>query len=436
MPNLYLDNFRGFSRTIIPFCEVNFLVGENSTGKSSLLALMHLLSTPDFWFSQNFNLAEYEFGGFRDILSATAPGESEFSFGIAAERPGVHEKNKKPFCFLASFCERDALPSLSFFARLYDRQLLAVRKIKKTWKYRTCELPPKTKCAEPRHAFSILQDERVRGAAGYLDLPTSIPAVPGIFPMMFRMLGNTVTKGEADPHEFIFPAPLLGRNLAWLAPIRTRPKQTYDGYGSSFSPEGEHTPYLLRKKLSTHSARAEAFRKALEVFGRESGLFATVEIHKFGDDAASPFELLVCLSPSCPLRINSVGYGVSQVLPLVVEILARGKGNWFAIQQPEVHLHPRAQAALGDLVFQMAETEQKHFFIETHSDFTVDRFRMSFERNPLHKTTAQVLFFERSGAGNTIHVLPLKSNGEYPEDQPKTFRDFFLREQMELLGLD
>jgi hypothetical protein len=295
-------------------------------------------------------------------------------------------------------------------------------------------LAPEIENTESSQAFSVLQGERLRSDTDYLEMPKSSPTNATVLTML-TWLASIASKGKSDAHDFMFPIPLLGRNLAWLAPIRTKPKRTYDGYGSSFSPEGEHTPYLLRKKLSTGSTRAEPFRVALEEFGKESGLFTSVDIHKFGPDAASPFELLVRLSPSCPLRINSVGYGVSQVLPLVVEMLSRGKNSWFAIQQPEVHLHPRAQAALGDLVFQLAENEQKYFFIETHSDFTIDRFRMNYKRTSSHKTSAQVLYFERSANGNTIHVLPLKDNGEYPENQPETFRNFFLKEQMDLLGL-
>lgn len=431
--HLYLDNFRGFSKTLIPFSSVNFLVGENSTGKSSVMGLVNLLSSPDFWFSQNFNLSGYEFGGFRDILSATASSEAEFAFGTCAKRTDSRDKTDKPFYFLACYNERDALPAISFFGRLHGCQLLAVKRTKKTWKYRTAELPPDTSLNNPSDAFNILHTERHNDESGYSDAPKAIPSQAGVFPML-TMLESVATHGKADPHEFLFPIPLLGQDMAWLAPIRTKPKRTYDGYGTSFSPEGEHTPYLLRKKLSA-ATEAEPFRAALESFGKASGLFTTVEIHKLGKDAAAPFELLIRLLPSYPLRINSVGYGISQVLPLVVEMLARGKHSWFAIQQPEVHLHPRAQAALGDLIFQMADKEQKHFLVETHSDFTIDRFRMNCKRNPARKTTSQILFFERQQGRNLVYVLPIRENGEYPDDQPSSFRDFFLKEQMDLLGL-
>jgi predicted ATPase len=247
------------------------------------------------------------------------------------------------------------------------------------------------------------------------------------------MLDAIAEQKEPDIAEISFAIPFFAPDLAWLAPIRTKPKRTYDGYGKPFSPEGEHTPYLLRKQLNT-KATAEKFQKALEAFGASSGLFRQVQIKQFGTDATSPFELHVVLGKR-PLRINSVGYGVSQALPVVVELLSRRKGCWFAIQQPEVHLHPRAQAALGDVLFQLMVHEGKHFLIETHSDFTIDRFRKNYRDGKHERYSSQVLFFKRVNGGNRVIPLKISANGEYPQEQPKSFREFFLKEQMEILGL-
>ena len=75
---IYLDNFRGFTDTVVPIRQVNFLVGENSTGKTSLLGLLELIASDEFWFSQNFNVGTYVFGGFDDIVSAGADDKKEF----------------------------------------------------------------------------------------------------------------------------------------------------------------------------------------------------------------------------------------------------------------------------------------------------------------------------------------------------------------------
>jgi AAA domain, putative AbiEii toxin, Type IV TA system len=117
------------------------------------------------------------------------------------------------------------------------------------------------------------------------------------------------------------------------------------------------------------------------------------------------------------LKLTCVGYGVSQALP-VVELLERPPGAWFAIQQPEVHLHPRAEAAVGDMFFRMAATENKRLLVETHSDFTIDRFRMNYRKAKGRKPESQILFFERRDKHNTVTSVPIDGSGELPEDQP------------------
>ena len=69
MEILYVDNFRGFTDTYIPIKDVNFLVGENSTGKTSILSLLCLLRSSVFWLGQSFNNDEVELGQFGDIVN-------------------------------------------------------------------------------------------------------------------------------------------------------------------------------------------------------------------------------------------------------------------------------------------------------------------------------------------------------------------------------
>lgn len=432
MATLYLDNFRGFSNTTIPLKSVNFLIGENSTGKSSVLALLHLLCSPDFWFSQNFNLQDYEFGGFLDILSATAEDRNEFTIGYHQRQTDPKTKTEATKCYLQTFIQREALPSASFIIWMNGKKLLFIRIIKDKYQYKAMEAPKEWTQMEPPALFTLLQGERQKDHKDFKVLPGRISSPISLITLL-AILEQMDREGEQKAKEIAFPPiPILTRDLVWFAPIRTKPKRTYDGYGRPFSSEGEHTPYLLQKRLMK---RSTAFQAAIESFGKESGLFNKIIIKRLGKDPVAPFELLVELAPKCLLRVNSVGYGVSQALPLAVEMLARKNNTWFAIQQPEVHLHPKAQAALGDMIYQVSENEKKNFLIETHSDFTIDRFRMNFRRNAQHKTEAQVLFFQRSETGNQVSVIPIQKNGEYADQQPVAFREFFLKEQMDLLDL-
>lgn len=433
MTTLYVDKYRGFSDTLIPIEDVTFLVGENSTGKSSILALINLMCSPDFWFSQNFNLSEHEFGGFRDILSANAGKNDEFTFGVASRLHRPNNQHEIDSAYLVSYKESNALPSISFYARLYNRHILSFRNIDGKFRYRTKELNAEDIPSDAKSIFNLLKQERHVDQAALSDTPKDMPSRAGFFSII-AMLEAVSQNNSRAFDEMSFPVHMFAHNIAWLAPIRTRPKRTYDGYGHQYSPEGEHTPYVLRTKL-TSTDEKNNFKDALVSFGKDSGLFSDLIVHELGRDASAPFELLIKLKNRRALHLNSVGYGVSQALPLVVEMLARDKKTWFAIQQPEVHLHPKAQAALGDLIFQTAKTRQQKFLIETHSDYTVDRFRMQFRNNPDHKIKAQVLFFNRKACGNVVTPIPILFNGDFSSEQPKEFREFFLKEQLDLLQL-
>ncbi len=243
---------------------------------------------------------------------------------------------------------------------------------------------------------------------------------------------------EGDKGPFGFFVPPFGPSLVWIDPIRTKPRRTYDEPRTSFSPDGAHTPYVIRRMLSsqTDAARfAEFFRRV----GKASGLFQKVDTRVFGDDndATARFEVDIFLDGEA-LNLSWVGYGVSQSLPILVELLDRPRDSWFAIQQPEVHLHPRAQASLGDVFYEMALRDNKHFLIETHSDFAIDRFRMNYRRKRSKNAKipeSQVLFFERRDKHNSVTSLPIGPRGELPSDQPDGYRQFFLSEQLSILDL-
>jgi predicted ATPase len=181
---------------------------------------------------------------------------------------------------------------------------------------------------------------------------------------------------------------------------------------------------------------AQKFHEFMDRVGKDSRLFQSIQIKQFvPDDPTAPFEVDAVLDNKA-LSLNTVGYGVSQSLPIFVELLDRPSESCFAIQQPEVHLHPRAQAALGDVFFEMAGRDKKRFLIETHSDFAIDRFRMTCRSKESNVPSSQILFFERRDKHNVVTPLPIDSSGEITAEQPSSYRDFFVREELRLLGAE
>ena len=183
----------------------------------------------------------------------------------------------------------------------------------------------------------------------------------------------------------------------------------------------------------------EALREALERFGRESGLFDEIAVKPLGKRGSEPFQMHVRKfgrRAKGPLRnLVDVGYGVSQVLPVITELFRDKETPMFLLQQPEVHLHPSAQAALGTLFCQIADWDRQ-LIVETHSDHLVDRVRMEVRDGigRLRPDDVSILFFERDSLEVQIHSLRLDAEGNVL-DAPSSYRHFFMEESRRSLRL-
>ena len=216
------------------------------------------------------------------------------------------------------------------------------------------------------------------------------------------------------------------------APVRSSPRRTYDPASLIYDPKGDYIPMYLAYKHFHGGNEWKNLKSALENFGKESGLFDEFSIKRFGKSESAPFQLQVRKSGGKlkgPLRnLIDVGYGVSQALPVITELLRSDAPNMFLMQQPEVHLHPSAQAALGSLFCERAGAGQQ-LVVETHSDYLLDRVRMDIRdgKSELKPEDVSILYFERKDIEVQIHSIRLDKEGNVL-DAPPSYRKFFMEE--------
>ena len=149
----------------------------------------------------------------------------------------------------------------------------------------------------------------------------------------------------------------LGDSWEWggspvfsMSPIRSQPKRTYDQMREFDGPEGSDIPIRLMRIKATNKDKWEALKARLVEFGKSAGLFHNIDVRNFGGAMGAPFKLTVKVrGPNS--NVIDVGYGVSQILPILVNVFDQlvsrrriyrsGRIPIFLLQQPEVHLHPR-----------------------------------------------------------------------------------------------
>ncbi|MCZ8023201.1 MAG: AAA family ATPase [Flavobacterium sp.] len=340
MPVLYFDNFRGFNKTFLPLNNVNFFVGENSSGKTSVLKLIKILSDHRFWFTQEFNSEEAELGYYSEIASHTNKTKKYFEIGILGD---FRDKDDGISAIKLKFENIEGIPSVKEISLINDdiniQAVVEGSKVK--YRYTTVNLKNIIEVNKFKYFKNWVENNGLVNKDFIRDDKASqffSQALLFHVQTIIAQIKSSEEKGKSKRNRFSMPNFL--QDVAWLAPIRTDPKRTYDSYKITFNPDGTHAPYLLKKLIGKDksSKSRERVETILQKFGKDSGLFDNIVIKPLGKGETSPFELQVLLNNQ-PLKITNVGYGVSQILPLIIEVIARHEDTWFALQQPEIHLH-------------------------------------------------------------------------------------------------
>ena len=452
MNQITLKNYRCFAdEQTARLAPLTILIGENSTGKTSFLALIRALGNvargielPDF------KEPPYDLGSFDEIThhrGGRAGRADTFEAGLRISASPQTQMNAQRYLGNSNtlnvvFGRRGTTPVpvetysangdiwiqktfaegrpdvFRFGTRRGQWELRISDEASKKIETRTISLP-----------FSYFWALRTLGSgkSGYSKF------VP--------IEGSRAFNSEDQEHlsEFDFSLRHITPGTFASAPVRSKPRRTYDPSRPIADPEGEYVPMFLADLSFRDRNKWQSLKRSLEDFGRSASLFDEITIRPLGKRDSEPFQIQVRKfsgkQKGPPRNLIDVGYGVSQVLPLVTDLLREGTADLFLLQQPEVHLHPSAQAALGSLFCQVA-AEGRQLIIETHSDYILDRVRMDVRDGVcgLKPEDVSILFFERQGLGVQIHSIRLDNEGNVL-DAPPGYGNFFINETTRSLGL-
>ena len=211
-----------------------------------------------------------------------------------------------------------------------------------------------------------------------------------------------------------------------MGPFRRPPERWYIFTGTSpqdVGYQGDLLPDLLFRD-SKLVKRANKWLKQLEIGYK-------LVVKPVGTDSGDLFEVrLIDTRRKEPVNVAlpDVGFGISQLLPFVVQSLVSEK-QIISIEQPEVHVHPKLQADLGDL---LAEAIQKprhnQFIIETHSEHLILRLQRLVREKEIKPEDVSVIYVSRGPEGAKSQRLRLDEEGDFIDEWPDGFFPERLRE--------
>lgn len=237
--------------------------------------------------------------------------------------------------------------------------------------------------------------------------------------------------------------------LIYLEPIREEPKRYYEVTKLTRSkPNRYGGQYLIQSYLSAQKIQPERLKKVndwLQTFGFNCRL----EVTNVNEESTLYTISIVELREKNPLIVNwrDVGFGLSQSLPIIFLAVFAEPGSFIIIEQPELHLHTSAQAALADLFIECTNNSQCVFLLETHSEHLLIRLRQRVAETFLDTVIKQsnsdtlpavnynqgfdfssnrlsVVFVTREKSQSQLEIIPIQHDGSF-DDPSELFLDFF-----------
>ena len=127
------------------------------------------------------------------------------------------------------------------------------------------------------------------------------------------------------------------------------------------------------------------------------------------------------------VSLSDVGFGISQLLPLIVQCLT-SKNQTISIEQPELHVHPRLQADVGELFAVSARDLGNCIIAETHSEHLVLRIQKLVRTGELKPDDVSIVFVRREAKGSVVDRLRLDQEGDFIDEWPGGFFPERMRE--------
>jgi predicted ATPase len=253
-------------------------------------------------------------------------------------------------------------------------------------------------------------------------------------PIKFYDFGLTLKRGEkledirkTFPPVNLFRRPAFiiereFRGLFYLGPLREFPKRFYVTSGQApqdVGTRGERAVDVLWFSHRSASKRVRKIEEEVRNWFREFGIAADMRLDHVG---RGNYYRVVIIDPATGVETNlaDIGFGASQTLPIIVESFYAPLGSVILIEQPEIHLHPKAQSILGDLFIKAAGEAQRTFIIETHSEHILARVRRRIAEKRIGKENIAIYYFEPTSDGTRIHEVTLNEQGQY-ESFPEGF---------------
>ncbi|PWQ93652.1 DUF3696 domain-containing protein [Leucothrix arctica] len=420
-----LSNFKAFQEmNDLEIRDLTVIVGRNSCGKSSLMQSLLLLKQTLDSTSENPLCLEGKYLKFSNLKELSyglpAVNAAKIGYDIFLDNTAASGNVKISYRNI----KKDDLytPQLSEFTTY----------LKKDGKTTSTPFLPMSK---PKIKATYKKYSHFFGKESEVSLSESEVIFDKFMPESLNLVYK-INKPNSDEKIRTLPLPILMasddgsnhlilqlsqdlKNIRYLSPIRAAPKRAYVHYSQDVSllnEDGSNSAHILWAK---REHKVQWKKKTYKLIEAVNKCIKTIGLSQvISPDKVSDIVYKVGISESnsgSDVSLADVGFGYSQVLPIVLLGLLNSKENLMLIEQPEIHLHPSSAGNLADLFLGFVD-DGKRFIIETHSQEFINKLRLRVIQNPELKSKINIVFVEQNeGESSTIKQFEIDEKGMFPE---------------------
>ena len=434
LTSLSLQNFKSWKQIGgMRFAPITGLFGPNSSGKTSILQFLLMLKetaqATDRQQVLDFGVfgRQLHFGAFRDIIYGHVKrGRLDWTLAFDLPQPLII---KDPDSDGSTLFEDD---KLLFRARVQEEPDggLVVRRINYTFAGHDFGLEQRRKEEQPaahgvkpaKGSYRLVergsgpfQVKHAPGRSGQLPRPVKCYGFPDEVFSSFQNVGFLADLQLALEKQLAA--------LYYLEPLRATPWLLYYPWGHERPADVGTSGNEVIEAIISSRQRSERISqgegcpsKTLEEciadWLRRLGLLHSFQVRAVsGKDV--PFQVLVRKTArSTQVSLTDVGFGVSQVLPVIALCYYVPEGSTIILEQPEVHLHPAVQAGLADVFIDAMRVRKIQIIVESHSEHLLRRLqRRIAEHQSLSNEDVALYFCRFEGKESKLDPLDVDPYG-------------------------
>ncbi|MCB1036454.1 MAG: DUF3696 domain-containing protein, partial [Acidobacteria bacterium] len=211
----------------------------------------------------------------------------------------------------------------------------------------------------------------------------------------------------------------LFASIFYLGPLRGHPERTYLWSGEVPEHVGWRGEKAIEAVLAAHERRispgpgrhARSFSEVIARWLEELGLIESFRVQPIAEGRKEHEVRVLTHRGASEVNLTDVGFGISQVLPVLVQCFYAPKDSILILEQPEIHLHPRVQASLADLFIEAIQARENgearsiQLLVESHSEHFLRRLQRRVAEEKLSPQDVAIYFCRPSPEGSQIDEL-------------------------------